>query len=248
MASVAEIVSDVAEYLDYERSEGRGDVAMDRAVLDSLTAVPQQGPTPVAAPPVASADAEDAIRELSRRVNACTKCSLHETRTNVVPGQGTAAPEIMFIGEAPGADEDKQGLAFVGRAGKLLTKMIVAMGLTRDQVFIGNILKCRPPGNRPPMPDEMVTCMPYLKEQIAVLKPKVIIALGGTAMKSLFDVQTGITKMRGKWLSFEGIDVMPTYHPAYLLRNPAAKRDVWEDLQAVLRHLGRPIPDIKKEG
>jgi DNA polymerase len=247
MASVEEVVQDLAAYLEYERSEGRAEVVLDRAALDAVSGVPSVS-VPAPSAPASPEDAEKALREIASRVDACTQCSLHETRTNVVPGQGAAAPEIMFIGEAPGADEDKQGLAFVGRAGKLLTKMIEAMGYAREQVFIGNILKCRPPENRTPMPDEMATCLPYLKEQIAVLKPRVMVALGGTAVKSLFDVQTGITKMRGTWLSFEGIDVMPTYHPAYLLRNPAAKREVWEDLQAVLRHLGRPIPEVKKRG
>lgn len=154
----------------------------------------------------------------------------------------------MFIGEAPGADEDRQGLAFVGAAGQLLTKMIEAMGYTREQVFIGNILKCRPPDNRTPVPEEMATCLPYLKAQIALLKPKVIIALGATAVRGLTAISTGITKLRGTWLSFEGIDLMPTYHPAYLLyqRNLTAKKQVWEDLKAVLKHLGRKPPPVRK--
>ena len=134
----------------------------------------------------------------------------------------------------------------MGRAGRLLTKMISAMGYTREEVFIGNILKCRPPNNRTPLPDEMATCLPYLRRQIAALQPKVIVALGSTAVKGLFDTSQGITKLRGTWLTFEGIDVMPTYHPAYLLRNPSAKRDTWEDLKSVLTHLGRPIPEVKK--
>ena len=176
----------------------------------------------------------------------CTQCRLHKGRTRTVPGQGSTAPEIMFIGEGPGYDEDQQGLAFVGRAGQLLTKIIEAMGLTRDEVFIGNIVKCRPPENRKPLPDEMQACLPYLREQIRLLNPKIIVALGATAVQGLLEIETvGITKMRGKWLSYNGIDLMPTYHPAYLLRNPVAKKDVWEDMKAVLAKLGKEPPKRK---
>jgi DNA polymerase len=147
------------------------------------------------------------------------------------------------VGEGPGEDEDIQGLAFVGRAGQLLTKMIEAMGYRRDEVFIANIVKCRPPGNRKPFPDEMAACLPYLKEQIALLKPRVIIALGATAVTGLLgSMATGISRLRGNWQSFGGIDVMPTFHPSYLLRTPSAKNAAWADLQAVLKKLGRPVP------
>ena len=194
-----------------------------------------------------SGDVSEALKEIAARVSVCKKCRLCEKRTKTVPGQGAINPEIMFIGEGPGADEDRQGLAFVGRAGQLLTKIIEAMGYTRDQIFIGNVVKCRPPDNRTPLPDEMETCLPYLREQIALLKPKVIVALGATALKGLFpDTKMGITKLRGQWMSYEKIDVMPTYHPAYLLRNPAGKRDVWEDMKTVLGHLGKEIPQTKK--
>ncbi|NKB23335.1 MAG: uracil-DNA glycosylase [Kiritimatiellae bacterium] len=186
---------------------------------------------------------QDALEKIAKRVSACKNCPLCETRNRTVPGQGNPSSDIMFIGEGPGADEDRQGLAFVGRAGKLLTKIIDAMGYTRDQVFIGNIVKCRPPGNRTPLPEEMKACMPYLKEQIALLKPKAIVCLGATAVKGLFDPKIGITKLRGQWMSFEGIDTMPTYHPAYLLRNPSKKADVWADMKTVLERLGRPVPE-----
>jgi len=148
----------------------------------------------------------------------------------------------MFVGEAPGAEEDQAGQAFVGAAGQLLTRMIQAMGLTREAVFIGNILKCRPPQNRTPLPHEMEACRSYLLSQIVVLKPKVIVALGATAVRGLLGLETGITKLRGRWLSLNGIDVMPTFHPSYLLRNEAAKKLVWEDLKAVLARLGRTPP------
>lgn len=247
--TLQKILDDLESYLEYQRDEGVTSAEVDPATLKSLAepvATPDR--SHAAVPPLTNhgiAPAAD-LESVAKTIATCTRCSLHETRTNTVPGQGSGRPEIMFIGEAPGADEDRQGLAFVGRAGQLLTKMIEAMGFTRDEVFIGNILKCRPPGNRTPMPDEMETCLPYLKQQIALLQPRVIIALGATAVKGLLDVKTGITKLRGTWLSFEGIDLMPTYHPAYLLRNPAAKKDVWEDLKEVLHSLGRSVPENKK--
>ncbi|MCE9613553.1 MAG: uracil-DNA glycosylase [Lentisphaerae bacterium] len=193
-----------------------------------------------------------ALDAIASRVAACQQCGLCKQRQQVVPGQGNPHPELVFVGEGPGADEDQQGLAFVGRAGQLLTRMILAMGLTREDVWIGNVVKCRPPENRTPLPDEMAACLPYLRAQLEILQPKVIVALGATALKGLLDVQTGITKLRGHWLSFEGIDVMPTYHPSYLLRSGgdsgASSRywDVWEDLSAVLQRLGRPVPARKK--
>ena len=242
--TLQKILNDLEDYLEYKRDEGAVSMEVDPKVVQDLGAVERRPELSSTTPPPDPASASN-LAAAAEQIAACTKCSLHETRTKAVPGQGSSNPEIMFIGEAPGADEDRQGLAFVGRAGQLLTKMIQAMGFTRDEVFIGNILKCRPPGNRTPMPDEMETCMPYLKEQIRLLKPKVIIALGATAVKGLLDVRTGITKLRGTWLAFEGIDLMPTYHPAYLLRNPSAKKDVWEDLKEVLHFLGRPVPKKK---
>jgi len=231
------VLRDLAEYINHELDEGRRAVEVSPDVIEPF----HEASFPARADVPASG-----LAGVAERIAGCTQCSLHRTRTRGVPGQGSATPEIMCIGEAPGADEDRQGLAFVGRAGQLLTKMIEAMGYTRDEVFIGNILKCRPPGNRNPLPEEMETCMPYLLEQIEILQPKVIIALGSIAAKGLLDTTMGITRLRGQWKRFQGIDLMPTYHPAYLLRNPGAKRDVWNDLQEVLRHLGRPIPEVKK--
>jgi len=189
----------------------------------------------------------DSLSRIAAEIAGCTKCALHKTRIQTVPGQGNAKqPEIMFIGEAPGADEDEQGLAFVGRAGQLVTKMIAAMGFQREEVFIANILKCRPPDNRTPTPEEMAICIPFLKRQIAEIQPKVIVALGATAVLGLLNL-TGISQLRGKWLKFEGIDLMPTYHPSYLLRNPVMKKEAWQDLQAVLKRLGRtPPPPAKR--
>lgn len=255
MSSLNHVLGDFAQYLEYERDSGRSMVEVSAEVLNEMGVMPKKTTVPVKPAPVEAtcqqgnpviSSGNIGLKEIAVSVAACKKCPLHKTRTNVVPGQGSVGPDIMFIGEAPGADEDLQGLAFVGRAGQLLTKMIEAMGYRREEVFIGNILKCRPPDNRPPMPDEMEMCLPFLKAQIAIIKPKVIIALGATAVKGLLNLATGITKLRGKWLAFEGIDLMPTYHPAYLLRNPPAKKEVWEDLQEVLRHLGRTPPPVKK--
>ena len=184
----------------------------------------------------------DSLQAIAAECAACRACGLCQGRIQVVPGQGNAnSPDVMFIGEAPGADEDQQGLAFVGRAGQLLTKMIAAMGYTREEVFIANICKCRPPNNRTPLPEEMAACIPFLKRQIALVKPRYIVALGNTALLGLLGTP-GITRLHGQWRQFEGIPLMPTYHPAYLLRLPAAKRDCWNDLQLVMRELGKLPP------
>jgi len=224
-----DVLRDLRACLENDLENGIRETGVSRELLASIG-------TAASRPP------DDPLGEIAARVAVCTACDLHRTRTQTVPGQGAPDPEIVFIGEAPGADEDRQGIAFVGRAGQLLTRMIEAMGYTREEVFIGNILKCRPPNNRTPLPEEMSTCLPYLKEQIALLRPRVIVALGATAAKALLDTTEGISKLRGCWRSFEGIDLMPTYHPAYLLRNPSAKRQVWDDLQAVLARLGREPP------
>ena len=160
------------------------------------------------------------LMKIAGEISGCKKCVLHKTRTKTVPGQGNSHPEIMFIGEAPGADEDEQGEPFVGRAGQLLTKIILATGLSRSDVYIANILKCRPDtpgqsaGNRPPTPEERATCIPYLQEQIDLIKPKAIVALGATAVDGLLGKTLGITKLRGNWQEYRGIPLMPTYHPA----------------------------------
>ena len=168
----------------------------------------------------------------------CTACNLCQTRTNVVFGSGSEQADLMFIGEAPGADEDAQGLPFVGKAGELLTKMIKAMKYDRSEVYIANILKCRPPENRNPEEQEAEACISILKRQIELVKPEVIVLLGAVSMRFLLG-KTGISKLRGTWQEYNGIPVMPTYHPAFLLRNPGAKADVWKDLQAVMSRLGK---------
>ena len=199
-------------------------------------------PTSDLQPPAPRPPVPPPLRPIVKEIEACQLCALAPTRLHTVPGQGALQPEIMFIGEGPGADEDEQGLAFVGRAGQLLTKMILAMGYTREQVFIGNIVKCRPPGNRVPTPEEMAGCIPYLKRQIAVIRPKLIVCLGATAARGLVQEALPIGKARGQWREFEGIPVMLTFHPAYLLRDPRQKAPCWDDLKAVLARLGKQPP------
>ena len=187
----------------------------------------------------------DALDVLKGKISACSKCSLAETRINVVFGEVNHKAELMFVGEAPGADEDKQARPFVGRAGQLLTKIIESIGLKREDVFIANILKCRPPGNRNPMLEEIALCSPYLKEQIALIKPKVICTLGKFASQTLLETETPISKLRGEFYDYLGIKLIPTYHPAYLLRNSAGKKDVWDDMQKIAKELGLKVPRKK---
>lgn len=170
---------------------------------------------------------------LHQQIAECEKCGLCRGIHNKVPGQGNGNADLMFIGEGPGADEDLQGLAFVGAAGQLLTKMIAAMGYTREEVYICNIVKCRPPRNREPLPDEAAACMPYLRAQFSLVKPKVIVLLGATAAKNILGDHIRITRDRGKWVERKGVFFMPTYHPAALLRDESKKRDAWQDLKAV---------------
>jgi DNA polymerase len=197
----------------------------------------------------------DLLAPIRERVRVCTKCShLASSRTQTVFGVGNPDAELMFIGEAPGADEDKQGEPFVGRAGQLLTKIIETMGFTREEVYIANILKCRPDtspgsfGNRPPTPLEMQTCRPYLVEQIEIIQPKVLVALGAVAVEGLLGTRGTMRELRGRWHSYNGTPLMITYHPAYLLRNQARseKRKVWEDMLQVLERLDRPITEKQR--
>jgi len=194
--------------------------------------------------------AADELEKLADEVRNCRKCKLGSLRTNAVPGEGSPNPRIMFVGEAPGADEDAQGKPFVGRAGKLLDKVIAACGLKRSDVFIGNILKCRPPENRDPRPDEIISCLPYLQQQIEILNPEVIVALGAHAARTLLNTNKSIGQLRGQFHEYytgigrAPIKLMATYHTAYLLRNYSQenRRRVWEDMKKVLVELGLPIP------
>lgn len=187
---------------------------------------------------------EEAIQQLNDQVQDCRRCQLRAGCSRVVFGEGSLNGGLMVIGEGPGQDEDRLGRPFVGRAGQLLDKILASGGFSRqDQVYVGNIVKCRPPGNRVPLPEERAACMPYLKEQIAIVDPKIIILLGATALQGLIDPQAKIGTSRGKWLQWEGRWVMPTYHPAALLRNPGLKPVVWEDMKQVVgkyRELVKP--------
>ncbi len=173
------------------------------------------------------------LEKLSEFAALCPRCKLAPSRTHMVMGQGNAKASLMFVGEAPGADEDAQGLAFVGRAGQLLTKIIEAIGLKREEVFIANVLKCRPPENRNPEPDEVEACLPYLREQIRLIAPRVIVTLGTFATQAILETDLSIGRLRGRFHPLGPVQVMPTYHPAFLLRSPDRKRDVWEDMKKV---------------
>jgi uracil-DNA glycosylase len=186
--------------------------------------------------------ANDTLEKIRADIGDCTRCRLCEQRTNIVFGDGTAKADLVFVGEGPGRDEDIQGLPFVGRSGKLLTQMIEAMGLSRQQVYICNVVKCRPPDNRTPEKDEVATCSPFLLRQLDVIKPKVIVCLGNCAAQALLATNRSLSSYRGQWLDFRGTKLMVTYHPAYLLRNPPAKADVWADLKKVIAELGLPMP------
>ncbi len=179
----------------------------------------------------------ETFEEIWLSVGDCTRCPLFQGRTQIVHTEGNRQARLMFVGEAPGADEDIQGRPFVGRAGQLLTKIIEAIGFKREEVLIGNVNRCRPPGNRPPSTEEAAMCKPFLLREIAAVQPDVIVVLGNTAMKNLLDTREGITKLRGNFQDYKGIKVMPTFHPAYLLRDPSKKRETWEDLKKVRDYL-----------
>ncbi len=273
MSSWTDIVDDLIDHVNLLKELGGRSAEIDPAVLSAFgplsaavrtaaalpkparatTAPPHAVPS---APPSTDALSPEvrrkALDEIAARAELCDACPLRQERTHSVPGQGNPVnPDILFIGDAPGADEDQQGLAFAGAAGQLLTKMIAAMGYTRDDIFIANICKCRPPAARTPLPDEMRTCLPFLREQIHIIRPKVIVLLGGTAIKGLLDTQVGVTRIQGQWTQYDGIPVMPTFHPAYILRFESfgdveglktAKTQVWNALKLVLTQLGKPVP------
>jgi DNA polymerase len=207
--------------------------------------IPRIFPLPKASAPslfeAADKIADDTLLKVRSDLGECTRCKLHKTRHSIVFGDGNPKAKLVFVGEGPGADEDAQGLPFVGRAGKLLTQMIEAMGLQRKDVYICNVVKCRPPENRQPEEDEVTTCSPFLFRQIDVIAPKVIVCLGAVAAKTLLETNRGISQFRGQWLEFRGRKLIATYHPAYLLRNPPAKSEVWKDLQKVMAVLGLEV-------
>lgn len=186
------------------------------------------------------------LQQIRDDLGDCKRCKLHASRTNLVFGVGSAAADLCFVGEGPGADEDMQGEPFVGRAGQLLTQMIKAMGMSREEVYICNVVKCRPPNNRDPDPDEVAACSPFLIRQVQAVNPRVIVALGRHAAQTMLGVKTPISRLRGTWNQWQGVPLMPTFHPSFLLRDPTQKRHAWEDLKAVLRLMDRPVPQSKK--
>ncbi len=201
--------------------------------------VPQQAP-PYPGPLPGVVDGErPTLDQIRRELGDCQRCKLCTGRKNIVFGAGNPRAELVFVGEGPGEQEDLQGVPFVGAAGELLTKMIGAMGFTRDDVYICNVVKCRPPGNRNPEPDEITACEPFLRSQLLALQPKVIVALGKFAAQTLLRDSTPITRLRGQWREYQGVKLMPTFHPAYLLRSPNEKRKAWEDLQQVMKIFGK---------
>lgn len=262
MGEREELLRELAERARfYERLDGLGlprDAARPRPEAEPVRAravPPAAVPAPAASrtqPPLAGADAEpppalagtaeQQLAGIKDWIGDCRRCKLHGGRKTIVYGQGSPTAQLMFVGEGPGADEDEQGLAFVGRAGQLLTDIIEkGLRIPRPEVFIANVIKCRPPQNRNPEPDEILACQPFLQRQIEAIRPRVLIGLGKFAAQWLLKTAEPISRLRGRFGEYQGIPVMPTWHPAYLLRNPPAKREVWEDMKAVLKLLaGEP--------
>ncbi len=232
------------EHLTFAGELGVAGVSRDSAWRTRASGVRPTGSDPGLTPGVQnmpietvltfSKNAAEALVAIREDIGDCTRCKLHTLgRTQVVFGVGNPSADLMFVGEAPGADEDEQGIPFIGRAGQLLTKIIEAIDMKRDDVYIANIIKCRPPQNRNPEPDEVASCEPFLFRQIDVIKPKVIVALGKYAAQTLLRTETPISRLRGQLFDYRGAKLIPTFHPAYLLRNPSSKREVWEDMKLV---------------
>jgi uracil-DNA glycosylase family 4 len=257
------ITEDVRAHLEYQRALGVKSIEVSpsdvqKPIMRPVTATVPKERTAVspAPPPVVKETGKtvtstqvghpmtlEAIRE---EIGECTRCKLHKGRKNIVFGEGDPKAVIVFVGEGPGSEEDLQGRPFVGEAGQLLTDIIEkGMKIKRAEVYICNIVKCRPPGNRNPEPDEVETCIGFVKEQIRAINPKIIVTLGNVPTQNLLGTKQGITKIRGTWQTYEGIPVMPTFHPAYLLRSPGEKKKVWEDIQLVMKKLGIVVPEKK---
>lgn len=263
---LGEAVRGLKTYLEYEAADGISEVEMDPALLEAPPTGTPGPPGPLGSPGSPGSGAESAsapsgtmeamgsfkavetLEEIRSDLGECTRCRLCEGRKNLVFGVGSPDADLVIVGEAPGRDEDIQGDPFVGRAGQLLNRMLTAIGLSRDEVYICNVIKCRPPENRNPMPDEVETCEPFLIRQLKSLRPKVILAMGKFAAQTLLQTEERISKLRGQFHEYQGIPVMPTFHPAYLLRNQSSKRVVWEDLQKVHKALGLPpLPSVPQE-
>lgn len=252
---LSSIALELRRHLAWQEADGSRTILAERQAptappAKAVPAVATQAPAPVTRPVAPPAPSEPIIRrpldEIRRELGDCQRCKLcNQGRNTIVFGAGNPRAELVFVGEGPGEEEDRQGVPFVGKAGQLLTKMIEAMTFSRDEVYICNVVKCRPPGNRNPEPDEIEACEPFLKAQLASLQPKVIVALGKFAAQTLLRDTTPITRLRGQWKTYQGVALMPTFHPAYLLRQPEEKRVAWLDLQEVMKRLGRS-KDAKK--
>lgn len=235
----------IYDFYRRESSQASSAVAVEQNIPELTEPASQM---PRAAAPSTASDRPAALRLIREEIGDCTRCRLHKQgRKQIVFGVGSPNAELMFIGEAPGADEDEQGEPFVGRAGQLLNNMIKAMGLRREDVYIANIIKCRPPGNRTPERDECETCSPFLMQQIKVISPKAIVALGAVAAKTLLAVNAPMSELRGHWYDFRGTKLAVTYHPAFLLRDPRQKKETWKDLQMVMKELGLKVPEKPTE-
>jgi DNA polymerase len=226
---LTELIRNLCNTLDYLKASGCTGFDCSRKGLDALARLGAD--SPLAGP------MGESLVDVRDDLGACTRCPLSRERTHIVFGEGAEHARLVLVGEGPGFEEDRSGRPFVGAAGALLDKIIAAMGLTRQAVYIGNIVKCRPPGNRNPTPAEIAACLPFLKRQLAAIRPRVICALGGVAAHSLLETEIPISRLRGRFHEVMGMAVMPTFHPAFLLRNPDRKRDVWHDMQLVMKRL-----------
>jgi len=238
-----DIIAQVRTHLEYQRALGINAIevfpaAPGRPKIVEAPSKPSSSPIPAPVTGARGTQQSGTLSAVREELGDCTRCKLHTSRTNIVFGEGDPQAALVFVGEGPGFEEDQQGRPFVGAAGQLLTDIIVkGMKLKREDVYICNIVKCRPPNNRNPEPDEIETCGPFLVKQLEAIKPKVIIALGNVAVKALLKTSEGITSLRGNWKTYQGIPLMPTFHPAYLLRNPKDKTLVWKDIQQVMAEL-----------
>jgi uracil-DNA glycosylase family 4 len=237
--------------VDAPSTENLGAPGLDSETWDSAPHIPQEQAIPprkpiftppAAAPPIPATDRSAALRLIREDIGDCTRCALHTGRNKIVFADGSPSARLMFVGEGPGADEDAQGLPFVGKAGQLLNNMITAMGLRREEVYIANVVKCRPPGNRTPEPEEANTCSPFLFRQIDIVRPEVLVALGATAATYLLGQRQPLAGLRGRIHAFRGSKLIVTYHPAFLLRDPRQKKEAWADLQIAMRELGLQLP------
>ena len=236
--ALKDLVQDVQGYIEYMQ-EVLGIEDIPSQQYKHVQEVVMANSTADAVSEISVSNAEESMRAVKQELGDCRRCKLCQERKNIVFGSGSVDARLVFVGEGPGRDEDLQGLPFVGRAGQLLTKIIESIGLTRDTVYIANVIKCRPPGNRNPEPDEVISCQPYLLKQLKVIQPEIICALGKFAAQTLTSSTNPIGRLRGRFHDFGGIKVMPTFHPAYLLRNPHGKKDVWEDMKMIRRELDK---------